>query len=381
LAYLERCTTTGCTQLGFVNWTGFNSVSALAANDIWIAGGRIWHWDGTTLTTAFTSAGAEVLAVHALASNNAWAVGRLYDGPIYHSLLVHWDGVTWSVVPGPDMGALAAVTARAANDVWAVGQGILHWDGVAWTTVSSPPGFLNGVTALASDDAWAVGIDPGNNPLILHYTAQIFNDVPSSQPFYPFIQWMACRTYISGYQCGGPNEPCPGTYFRPGANVTRGQLLKMAVNAAGWALVTPPTPTFADVDATHPFYSYIETGVSHNIISGYTCGGPGEPCDPQNRPYFRPGNNITRGQLAKVIALARGYPIPNPAQPTFADVPATHPFFGFIEAVAGQGIVSGYACGGPGEPCDGQNRPYFRAGNNATRGQVAKFVTLAYGGP
>jgi len=195
-----------------------------------------------------------------------------------------------------------------------------------------------------------------------------FSDVPDGYVFYPYIQWLACRQIISGYSDGT---------FRPGASVTRGQLLKMVVNAAGWTPAQPAAPTFADVSAASPFYSYIETGVAHGIISGYSCGGPGEPCV-NNQPYFRPGADITRGQLSKVIVLARGYALPIPNTPTFVDVPAGHPFFSYIEAMAAQGVVSGYSCGDPGEPCPGL---YFRAGNSATRGQVSKFVTIAYGGP
>jgi hypothetical protein len=209
-----------------------------------------------------------------------------------------------------------------------------------------------------------------------------FVDVPAGQPFVTYIHWLACRGIISGYSCGAPNEPCPGLYFRPDADVTRGQLLKMVVNSAGWPLLNPATPTFADVGPDNAFYTFIETGVSHGIISGYDCGGPGEPClPPENRRYFRPAAGITRGQLSKVIALARGYTLPNPSTPTFVDVPAGSPFYGYVEAVAANHIVSGYDCGSPGEPCDGARRPYFRPSNTATRGQVSKLVTLAYGGP
>jgi hypothetical protein len=206
-----------------------------------------------------------------------------------------------------------------------------------------------------------------------------FNDVPGSNPFYTYITWMACRGYVSGYSCGAPNEPCPGAYFRPTAAVTRGQLLKMVVNAAGWSVAAPATPTFEDVPRSDPFYQYIETGARHGLISGYTCGGPGEPCmPPLNRPYFRPAGNITRGQLSKVLALARGYALPAPNPPTFRDVPSDQPFFRYIEAMAAHGVVSGYTCGGSGEPCPGA---YFRPNNDATRGQVTKFVTVAFGGP
>ena len=43
-----------------------------------------------------------------------------------------------------------------------------------------------------------------------------------------------------------------------------------------------------------------------------------------------------------------------------------------------QGIVSGYACGGPGETCNGNQQPYFRPGSNGTRGQMSKmlYITL-----
>ncbi|HEX9989324.1 MAG TPA: hypothetical protein VGE45_12705 [Chloroflexia bacterium] len=29
-----------------------------------------------------------------------------------------------------------------------------------------------------------------------------------------------------------------------------------------------------------------------------------EPCDDPNRPYFRPFNNVTRGQASKIVANA-----------------------------------------------------------------------------
>jgi hypothetical protein len=37
-------------------------------------------------------------------------------------------------------------------------------------------------------------------------------------------------------------------------------------------------------------------------MQGYACGGPGEPCDGANRNYFRPFNNVTRGQTSKIVS-------------------------------------------------------------------------------
>jgi hypothetical protein len=205
-----------------------------------------------------------------------------------------------------------------------------------------------------------------------------FADVPASNPFYSYITWLACRGYVSGYSCGAPGESCPGAYFRPSADVTRGQLLKMVVNAAGWA-AADGGQTFEDVPPGSTFYPFIEIGARQGIISGYTCGGPDEPCGaPGNRPNFRPTRSITRGQLSKVLALARGYALPDPGPPAFADVPPGHPFYPYIEALAARGIISGYTCGGSGEPCPAR---YFRPDAGATRGQVSKVVAGAYAIP
>ena len=174
----------------------------------------------------------------------------------------------------PHIGPLSAVAARAADDVWAVGSngGALHWDGSTWTAVSTPAATLAGVAAPAPNSVWAVGNDAQEASLILHYTDQQFEDVPPANPFYPYVQWLACRSIISGYPCGGPGEPCPGQYFRPGNAVTRGQLLKMVNNAAAWPVVTPPNATFEDVPPGSTFYDVIETGVSHGVIQGYPVG-------------------------------------------------------------------------------------------------------------
>jgi hypothetical protein len=43
---------------------------------------------------------------------------------------------------------------------------------------------------------------------------------------------------------------------------------------------------------------------NHQVLSGYPCGGEGEPCDDINRPYFRPYNEVTRGQASKIVANA-----------------------------------------------------------------------------
>jgi hypothetical protein len=166
------------------------------------------------------------------------------------------------------------------------------------------------------------------------------------------VQYLFCRGVISGYADGT---------FRPNNNTTRGQFAKMLVLGRGWPVVTPATPTFRDVPAAYPFYGYIETATQHGAISGYDCG-PG--CR-----EFRPANNVTRGQISKLIAVALGWTLTTPTTPTFRDVDATNPFYQAIETVYAHGVISGYDCG-PG--C-----LEFRPANNATRAQLSKMLWVA----
>ena len=198
-----------------------------------------------------------------------------------------------------------------------------------------------------------------------------FTDVHATDYFYTPVLYLACHGVISGYNNGD------GTFsFRPYNNTTRSQMVKIVVLGYNKPIVTPAAGnhTFADVLPANPFFAVIETAARDAIVSGYTCGGPNEPCDSANRPYFRPYNNVTRGQLAKIDVVAAGWEVINPALGSFEDVLPGTAFYTFVETAVCHGVNSGYNCGGPGEPCDSQNRPYYRQYTNATRGQIAKIV-------
>ncbi|MBF6614828.1 MAG: S-layer homology domain-containing protein, partial [Chloroflexi bacterium] len=73
-------------------------------------------------------------------------------------------------------------------------------------------------------------------------------------------------------------------------------------NAAGIA-DDPGPQIYTDVPPGNPFYDYINRLTNRGVMGGYACGTiPQEPCDAQNRPYFRWGNNTTRGQASKIDA-------------------------------------------------------------------------------
>jgi hypothetical protein len=243
--------------------------------------------------------------------------------------------------------------------------------GTPTRTPTGPPAHTATPTRTATPTA--TGTPP--TPCPIH-----FNDVPPGSTFYNYVQWMACRGTVGGYPCGGPGEPCPGTYFRPNSNVTRGQVSKIVSESAAFSDPVPSTQqTFEDVPPGSTFHLWIERLATRGIIGGYPCGGPFEPCvAPDNRPYFRPNNNVTRGQLSKITSGAAGW-AETPTGQTFEDVPPGSTFYLWIERMAARAVISGYPCGGPFEPCVGPtNRPYFRPNNNATRGQMAKIAAEAF---
>jgi len=112
--------------------------------------------------------------------------------------------------------------------------------------------------------------------------------------------------------------------------------------------VTPPgatsTPTvgptstacpiqFTDVPQGSTFYEFIRCLACRSIINGYPDG------------TFRPNNNVTRGQLSKIVSNSAGFSEPHTEQ-SFQDIPTTQTFYIYIQRLASRGIISGYPCGG-----------------------------------
>lgn len=126
-------------------------------------------------------------------------------------------------------------------------------------------------------------------------SGQTFPDVAPGHTYYEFIERLAQRGLVGGF---------PDGMFRPERSITRGQLAKVVSNAAGFN-DTPPagTQSFTDVLPGDTYYVWIERLSRRGVVHGYACGtDPAGPCDSENRHYYLPGENITRGQAAKVIS-------------------------------------------------------------------------------
>lgn len=220
----------------------------------------------------------------------------------------------------------------------------------------------------------AVGVG-SNRPEWGGCTSLPFVDVSPSDYFYDPVEFLCGRSGVYGYQNPG-EAPCPyGVYpcFLPYNSATRRDLIRAVVASEDhWRpLAHPVTPSFADVPDDGYWYDLIETAFAKGIISGYPCGGPGEPCPGR---YFRPTNNLTRGQAAKVITLAEKWYLSSPSSATFRDVLVGTTFFDYVETAYRYGLIGGYPCGGPSEPCPGL---YYRPDNLVLRGQMSKIDYLA----
>ncbi len=389
-------------------------VSATPVGDVWavgftqitLGGGHTLtlHWNGTAWDRIPSPDGGPytediLYSVVALTVGDVWAVGESFrPSNTWYTLVEHWDGNQWSVVPSPSSegirNVLNGVSASAPDDVWAVGSRLvqtltLHWDGAQWSRVPSPNidlgGNFNAVLALGADNVWAVGHSRGSivQTFIAQYTSSCsppptstptacpiqFSDVPSDNPFYEYIRCLTCRGIVSGYDDGT---------FRPNNNITRRQIAKIVSNAAGFT-EDPDPQIYEDVDPANPYYTWINRLSRRGYMGGYPCGvSSEEPCvEPDNRPYFRPFNSATRGQISKIVSNAAEFDDP-PIGQIFSDVPPDNGFYTWIDRLAIRGIVSGYPCGGEGEPCDDRNRPYLRPNNSVTRGQASKIVANTF---
>ena len=121
-----------------------------------------------------------------------------------------------------------------------------------------------------------------------------FTDVPPGYFAYNYIETGYAAGILSGYtadQCAaaGATFPC----YLPNQAITRAELTKLAVKAAGYPRITPTSgPTFVDVPPSYFAYTYIETGYAHGIIRG------------TDATHFQPARNIRRDEMAQIVYKA-----------------------------------------------------------------------------
>jgi hypothetical protein len=124
----------------------------------------------------------------------------------------------------------------------------------------------------------------------------VFNDVPSSDPFAPWIEELFARGVVAGCNApGGPN-------YCPNDPVLRQQMAVFLLRTLLGAAYTPPACAglFGDVACPGLFADWIEDLFQRGIAAG--CGGGN----------FCPTNPNTRGQMAAFLAKTFGLALYGP---------------------------------------------------------------------
>lgn len=178
----------------------------------------------------------------------------------------------------------------------------------------------------------------------------------------------------STFITGGPGNPVSGTFIWTPASDQLGQYVINVVASdqdgaqsqrsytINVGTVCPCAINYTDVQPGDPYYPFIQCLTCRSIISGY------------GDNTFRPSNNVTRQQLAKMVSNSLGLMDDAGAQ-IFTDVPPSNQFYPFINRLTRRGVMGGYSsptdCPG-GAPC-------FKPDSNASRGQIAKIVSNGAG--
>lgn len=130
------------------------------------------------------------------------------------------------------------------------------------------------------------------------------------------------------------------------------------VLAASGVVVAIPQPAnaymFSDLNPSADYYQPIVELYNRNIIGA------------ERNSEFRPNASITRGEAAKMLALAIGLDTRNVENPEFSDVSTSNEFYVYVAALANAGIINGFQDGA------------FKPKELITRGQMAKILTLGF---
>ena len=270
------------------------------------------------------------------------------------------------VLPAGGQGSLGVTVADQVNCSWIV----LGSASSTWVTVTSGGGATGngsiGFTIAANGGPTprlgAITVVNTGNPAIAYLvqilqtgvgTPQVFADVTTADPNF---------NYISLFQSLGETNGCavnPPLYCGD-TPVTRRQAAVFLVRAiyGGDNFTYTLSPYFVDVPITDLNFKHVQKLRDLGITNG---------CSTVPSLYC-PDMPVTRGQVATLAMRAKftepvaDQALHNSPTPYFADVPASDPFFPFIQKMKDFGITAGCA------------PPNYCSAQAVTRAQIAVFI-------
>lgn len=169
-----------------------------------------------------------------------------------------------------------------------------------------------------------------------------FKDVKETNTHYANIMNLAERGIIKGYEDGT---------FRPGDSIKRGNAAHIIAEIIGLDTTNVKNPNFKDISTKNSNYGAIAALANAGIINGFEDG------------TYRANDQLTRGQMAKIIANAFKLTSNGEALP-FTDVQNSQ-YKENIAALYSNNVTTGVTA------------TLFDAKSNVTRGQLSSFVVRA----
>gem|GEM_PF-2756746 len=177
----------------------------------------------------------------------------------------------------------------------------------------------------------------------LNIVAKTFIDITSHWSK-TYVEDIATRGIINGYS---------DNTYRPDSNMTRAELVKIAVNMFGLKVNNNITVNpFKDVPAGEWYGPYIKVALDNKIVKGYSDGS------------FRPNNYITRAEALKVLFETAKVTLPTTVNLTFSDIINSGWYAPYVEFAVVNGIASGVS------------KDKFEPARFITRGEAAKVSSL-----
>lgn len=178
----------------------------------------------------------------------------------------------------------------------------------------------------------------------------VFRDVPTSHLYVNEIEYLVSKNILSGYDNGT---------FEPNKYVTRSQASKIIWNAVDYLSLDFPDDSkrekmkFKDVREDDWHKEYIVNMYVNKIIDGYADG------------TFKPYDNVTNAQIAKIISETFGMKKQVASSAPFSDVTKKDWFEPYVNDLYATGVLT--------KTPSNKFNPYAQA----TRSQIAVYVARA----
>ena len=238
-----------------------------------------------------------------------------------------------------------------------LGAGVTyHWQIVAMNSAVSAASAIWSFTVTPQGGA-NCGLDVSPTLVFLDSTSQ--SAPPLSVTTGPACSWVAsANAAFIGITSGASGSGNGAVTFSVPANTTGADLTgTLSVNSQPVSITQRETAvTFNDVQTSNGFFDFINTMYERGITAG-CAASPLQYC---------PNSTATRDEMAVFIitAIEGGETFSYTTTPYFTDVPATDPFFKFVQKMKDLGITSGCSA------------TMYCPDDPVTRGEMAVFIIL-----